>query len=212
MQSFKIAVHQNRIKNNQVTALHIMVGILLLLLGLVTYLVPNQMKTEKFQFLNKIGILYALLGVGIMCITVFFNKRVIQTSKNEILRIVEMIALGTIHIYSLIQEWYLPAAYTFAAFIAIIFAYLWETKAKKDLIIELNDKGVWIPKLFFKKQIFWQDVKHILFNHKVLSIDCKDNKLYQYKLIGIKDQLQDTTESYIKEQIKAHEHLYDKDW
>jgi len=43
--AYRITIAQNRVKRHQVTALHLMMGFLLLLMGVVTWMVPTSVKT-----------------------------------------------------------------------------------------------------------------------------------------------------------------------
>ena len=208
----KIQVVNNRIKNNQVTALHLMVGLLFIVLGLVTVMVPSTIKTLKYMYLENIGWLYFLFGIFLIIISIFYNKKVIQTKKNQVLRIIEIIALSIIIVYSIIHEWYLPASYCFAALIGVGFAYLWEKQALKEFNILLSDQGVSVPKIWSNTQIHWKDIKYIILKHNVITIDCKDNKLIQYSINSLYGNEAIKIENYASDQIKNNKHLYQENW
>jgi hypothetical protein len=210
---YQIVLEGKQVKKNQVTGMHLMAGFLLLVMGFLTWIVPNTVKQQEFDFLNKVGIAYSLLGLAIIIICVFFNKRIIQSPANFGLRILEVLSLAPILIYSLLQKWYLPAAYSTAALLGIILAFYWERNGKKNRLAIFNDKGVFIPGLGRKSELAWQDITRILLRHHVLTVDCKDNKLFQINL----DRNQDTVnreefEGYCKIQIEAKKHLHKADW
>lgn len=209
---FKIKVENNKIKNNQVTALHLMVGLLFIVLGLVTVMVPNTIKTLEYMYLENIGWLYFVFGLFLICISIFFNKKIIQTRKSQVLRIIEIIALGIIIIYSLMHEWYLPASYCFAALIGVGFAYIWEKKALKELNILLNEQGITIPKIWSNTVINWSDVKYIIIKHNIITIDCKDNRLIQYNINSLYNNQPIEIEYFASDQIKNNKHLYQENW
>jgi len=211
-QTFKIKVQNNKIKNNQVTALHLMVGLLLIVLGLVTWMVPDVMKTNKYIFLEKIGLLYSLFGLFLIIVSIFFNKKIIQTKKSQILRVVEIVALSIIIIYSFFRHWFLPASYSFAALIGIIFAYLWEKQALKDFNIQLSEKGILLPQIWKDTQLHWKDIKNVVVKHNVVTIDCRNNKLFQYKIYSLYNKNSLDVEAYSLQNIKDNAHLFQEDW
>lgn len=213
--NFRITTRQNRIKRNQVTALHLMIGFLLFMMGLVTWSVPLTMKTARFAFLDVVGILYSVFGFCLVVVSVFFNKRVIQKSRwNQLLRVIEILVLLSILIYTVIQKWYLPVAYSSAALLVIVFAFWWERNAGQESIIQINKGGIAIPKFLGKTFLKWQQVSHIVLRHSVLTIDCLDNRLYQLSITKVEPEAtsMEKFESFCSEMIQAHEHLREEEW
>lgn len=210
--TYKIPVQQNKIKNNQVTALHLMVGILFFVIGLVTWGIPSSVKTMQFLFLENFGILYSILGISILIISIFYNKKIIQTKKGEILRIIELLALFIIIIYSFFQRWYLPVAYSLTAMIGITFAYFWEKKAKKSMFVHINEKGIQLPFFIKDKLINWHELERVIIKHNVLSIDCRNNKLIQYNINFPYEFDHRKAEQYSMERITENAHLAIKNW
>ncbi len=211
---YQILLEGRQIKRNQVTGMHIMAGLLLLVMGLITWMVPNAVKQQQFDFLNWTGLAYALFGLFIIIVCIFFNKKIIQTNANFVLRITEIIALALILSYSLFQKWYLPAAYSGAALIGIALAYYWEKKGKQKKLATFNDNGVEVPGLGRKSKIAWQDLTRVLLRHNILTIDCKDNKLFQL-VVAPENRAtvnKEEFENYCKANIQAKEHLYKADW
>ncbi len=210
---YQIVLEGKQVKKNQVTGMHLMAGFLLLVMGFLTWAVPNTIKQQEFNFLNKVGIAYSFFGMALIVICIFFNKRVIQSPANFGLRILEVLSLAPILIYSLFQKWYLPAAYSAAALLGIILAFYWERNGRKNRIATFNDKGVFVPGLGRKSELAWQDITRILLRHHVLTIDCKDNKLFQLNLERSSNNTsRDEFEAYCKIQIEAKKHLYKADW
>jgi hypothetical protein len=211
---YQIVVQGKKVKKNQVTGMHLMVGFLLTAIGFFTWLVPNSVKQETFAFLNYVGLLYGFLGLAIIIICIFFNKKVIQTQNNLVLRWIEMVALLTVFIYSIYQKWHLPSAYAAAGLISVLLAYFWETSAKKSSIIAFEDDIITLPKFSKRSSIAWEDLNKVLLRYNTLTIDFKNNKLIQLdidKIANISINPNDF-EAYCKIQIKAKEHLYKKEW
>ena len=210
---YQIVLEGKQVKKNQVTGMHLMAGFLLLVMGFVTWMVPNSIKQQEFNFLNAAGIGYSLLGLAIIIICIFFNKKIIQSPANFALRILEVVALISILAYSLVQKWYLPAGYSGAALLGIILAYYWEKNGKKSRLATFNDKGVFIQGLGRKSELAWQDITRILLRHHILTVDCKDNKLFQLHLERNSNKVNgEEFETYCKIHIEAKKHLHKADW
>jgi len=193
--------------------MHLMAGFLLLVMGFLTWLVPDSVKQQEFSFLNNAGLAYSLLGLAILVICIFFNKKVLQGRGNFMLRVLELAALTPVIIYSLIQKWYLPAAYSGAAFIGIVLAYYLEKNGKKSRIAVFNDEGAHIPGLGSKSHMPWKDLERVLMRHRILTIDCKDNKLFQLDIETVPGNFSaEDFEAYCKVQVEAKKHLYKSDW
>ncbi|RYE56340.1 MAG: hypothetical protein EOP48_08230 [Sphingobacteriales bacterium] len=171
------------------------------------------MKQQEFDFLNYTGLAYALFGVFIVVICIGFNKKIIQTKANLVLRFFEVLSLGAILAYALYQKWYLPAGYSTAALLGILLAFYWEKTGKQNRIASFTDDGVHIPGLGKKSEAAWQDIKRIILKHNILTVDFKDNKLYQLQLATQKEKLnQEEFETYCHFQIEAKKHLHKQDW
>lgn len=210
---YQILLEGKQLKRNQITGMHLMVGFLLIGIGMVTWLVPDSVKQTALQFLNYVGLAYVLFGFFIVITCIFFNKKVIQTKANIILRIAEMIALIIILIFSLYKKWYLPSAYSGSALIAIILAYYLETNHKKDKVASFNENGIHIPGLGKNASAPWHDIKNIILKHNILTVDFMNNKLYQANL-SRNNTFSDyeAFHLYTREKIDTNKHNYREDW
>lgn len=208
--SYQITVKQNRVKKNQVTALHLMIGFLLFMMGLVTWLVPASVKTEQFAFLDIAGIFYSVFGLGLLIISVLLNRKIIQNSSNNLaLRIIEIIVLLSILVYTLFQKWYLPFGYSTAALLVIIFAYFWEKNALRKRIISISNQGILIPGFFKTLSLQWQDIAQIVLRHAVLSVDCHGNRFYQFDVskVAPDDGTPKLFHEFCMEMVERHKEL-----
>jgi len=218
---FTIPISGSKVKKHQVTAMHLIAGFLLIVMGLVTFVTPyavgiirpaiNNPQKPDVSVINYLGLAYALFGLVLIIITTFFNKKVIQTKANFPLRIIEIIAFLSILFYSLLQKWYLPAAYSGAALMGIILAYFLEKSGHSPQSILINERGIKIPGR--SGNILWQNIKAVIFKHNVITIDCKDNKLFQYTFF--KETIINyipAIESFSRKSIEDKAHLSIEDW
>lgn len=210
---YQIVLEGKQIKRNQVTGMHLMAGFLLIAMGLFTWLVPNSVKQKEFDFLNYAGLVIALIGLIIVFVCIFFNKKIIQTKANLALRLLEISSLALILFYSLYQKWYLPAGYSAVALLGIILAFYWEKTGKRNKIARFTDQGIHIPGLGKNTDLPWQAIRQILLRHNILTVDCRDNKLYQLLLAQEQSIInKDEFETYCRFQIEAKKHLLKTDW
>ncbi len=211
--NYTLPVEGSRVKRNQVTGMHLMAGLLLLVMGFVTWAVPNQVKQAEFSFLNQVGIAYTLFGILLLIVTIFFNKKVVQTKAGLVLRIIEILALLPIFIYALQNKWYLPAIYSGATLAGILFAYFWEKSGTKPRYIYIDKSGINLQQFAGNKKIDWPNVARVLLRHNILTIDCRDNRLTQYKVLPAQLDLEkEHFEQNCARLIQEHEHLHQKDW
>lgn len=181
-QQFELPIQGQRVKKNQVTSIHLMAGLLLLAMGSVTWAIPNQMKTTSLNLINYAGIFYALSGLLLIIICIFFNKTIIQNKTNFSLRILELLLFLPILIYTLIQSWYLPATYAVAAIIAILLAYFWEKRGMQTKNAIINTAGIKLPLTGKNGSLDWQEINNVILKYNILTIDCKNNRLIQLSL------------------------------
>ncbi len=211
---YKIPVEGKKVKKHQVTTIHLMSGILLLVMGLVTWAVPNQFKASDSNLLNTIGLLYSLAGLCLLIICVFFNKKVIQSKANYVLRLLEILLFTPILIYALLQEWYLPAAYSGVALLGIILAYYWEKRGDSIQWVTIDETGIKLPRTGINIHLKWQELQQVLLRHKILTIDCNDNRLYQFHIHDAHPDIpaQQALESYCSQHISTKKPVSEEEW
>lgn len=210
---YTLPVEGSRVKRNQVTGMHLMAGLLLIIIGLLTWSVPDQLKQAELSFLNGAGLAYALFGVVLLIVVIFFNKKIIQTKAGFVLRIIEILALLPIFIYALQKKWYLPATYSGATLAGILFAYFWEKSGTKPRYIFIDQKGINLQQFTGSKKLEWANVARVLLRHNILTIDCRDNKLMQYTVLPEQMDLnKEEFERNCAQLIENHIHLHQKDW
>jgi hypothetical protein len=210
---YQILLEGKQLKRNQITGMHLMVGFLLIGIGMVTWLVPDSVKQTALQFLNYVGLIYAIVGFIIVIICIFFNKKIIQTKANSTLRILEIIALLIVLSFSVYKKWYLPVGYSGSGLIAILLAYYLEKNNKKDKKATFGENGIHVPGLGKHTNAPWEEIKNIILKHNILTIDFMNNKLYQAKLSKSNSVINyDAFNAYTKDKIDSNRHKYREDW
>lgn len=207
---FEVQIYHKILKTNQVTAMHIMVAIIFIILGAITSSIPQLIINQYDIYIKTYGIIILSIGILIAILTVFFNKSIIQSKYNKYIRYLELIILLSIIIYTFFQHWYLPLAYAFTSLLGVIFAILWERHALKEHKIIIQEDGVHIPR-FMRHQILpWKNINRLILRHGLITIDTRANKLIQHPVLN-NNELKGLTE-YAQEQIQKHASSYVKDW
>lgn len=211
---FVLPIQGQRVKKNQVTAIHLMAGLLLLAMGSITWILPNQLKDSNLSFINYAGMTYALCGLLLLFICIFLNKAIIQSKANFSLRILEMLLFLPILIYALFQQWYLPATYATAAIIAIVLAYYWEKRGEQTKNAYISTKGIKLPLAGKNGTLQWQEINNIMLRYNILTIDCKNNRLIQLHLSTENTAIPPTInlEQFCTEQILINKDKVINDW
>lgn len=190
--------------------MHLMAGLLLFIMGLFTYMVPNVMKQEKVDFLNRAGLAYSFLGIAILLSCIFLNKKLSLPRFNLTLRAIEIIGLSTLTLYSLSQKWYLPTGYGSAALLGLALAYFWERRSNKKSAVSISENGIQAKPVFYKE---WSKIQNVILKHNILTVDCTNNKLFQFTVINT---LNDTERASLIEYCNEHIALglrdREKDW
>jgi len=219
--NYQIPIKTEGPKRNHVLAFHIFSGLLFIAIGAVAFLSPLVLGVAQanqgdlniiYNMINWIGLAYVILGFVIILLTIMRSKKILRTKENMLLRIIEISGLAIIVLYSILQQWWLPAAYSGAGLAGLILGLYFEygNKAKKYLIID--DNGILIQKSGMSKKILWQDINNIIYKNKIFTIDCRDNKLFQLNIPDTDYFEQNPVVEFGLNQIKEKEHLYQPDW
>lgn len=189
---YKIAIKPASVKRNQVTAIHLIAAILLIVIGALALIAPfainifnagKNMPIQKNSIANYSGILFIIIGFAIVIITIFFNKKWIKDKKNSIIRIVELICFGSIVFYSLIHLWYIPAIYAGIAFISIWVSYYMEKISTKERYFIINEKGVQLKSPLKSTEWNWTQLEKFFVKHNVVTLVDTNQKLFQFIII-----------------------------
>ena len=204
-------------KKKHSTFVHLMASFLLIIMGIVTCMMIAVLKDTVILIQNKsillgVGVGYILFGIILLLITIFFNQKIADTATSNKLRIIEILVLLPTVIYSIINKWYVPAAYAGIGIAGIIYAYFWEQKQTIQQFVSVTESGVTIPntKVGFLK---WQEIKRLIYRNSILTVDCRNNKLYQLDIKN--DEIafnNDNFEQFCEELIQKHKDLVKKDW
>ncbi len=200
--TFQLPVAEEKVKPHQVTGLHLLSAFVIGGTGTLFYLLYPSSRPAGA----------AMMGVGalLLILALFRNKWLVRPATTRVLRIVELLVLVSAALYTGLQHKWIPTLVPGSLAIAVLFALFWENGAD-TLQILVSKEGIKLPLTSRRRFVHWYEVEQVLLRYGVLTIDCFDNRLFQYKVLpeGVD---KDLFEEYCNTNITASIDKREKDW
>ncbi len=174
---YSIQLIDEKVKRHQVTALHLTSALAFIGAGAIIYVYNFQIKPWG------LAILFAGLALGIA--TIVKNKWVTTPASNLMFRIVELLLALALCGYSAMQHWNLPIGIFGVLAAGIAFAIFWERSSDGKQYIYVSEDGIRLPVDSRKRFLEWVEVNDVIVKFGTLSIDCADNRLFQWNVHNI---------------------------
>ncbi|MCD6064656.1 MAG: hypothetical protein K0R82_2567 [Flavipsychrobacter sp.] len=191
--TFELPLTEARVKPHQVTALHLLAGLVMTGCGAILSLVQTPARTWSIALLVA-GLL--LLGIALMR-----NKWIRQPKINRLFRIGELMVLLCLASYFALKGFNIPAAMCGVLGAAILFAIFWEQQSGTTVSVHIDDNGIRLPLTSRKRSLSWPEVEQVLLRFGTLTINCQDNRLFQWTVGAITFD-KDAFEKYCNTQIE----------
>jgi hypothetical protein len=172
--NYKFTLAESRTKVHQVTALHLLAALAFLGAGAIIYV-------YNFQ-ITYYGLALIVLALGLMGITIGRNKWINKLEVNVYFRILELVLAVVLAIYSFQQGWKPPMGIFGVLTLALGFALVWERPSFNAIEIMITDDAIKLPSNQGRRYIEWEEVEQIIFKYGILSVNCKDNRLFQWNV------------------------------
>lgn len=210
--SYQIPILKPSIKKKQVTAMHLVAGLMFILIAATSWVVINTIiQTSLMNTLNNLSYIYFISGLFIIATTIFANRKLNKAYINNILRLFEILLFAFIIVFSIIHDWTMIAIYGAVGIIATILTLISEIKANRPIFVTINESGVILP-YKLNKQLKWEYIKNLLLKHGNFTINTRDNILIQHPLDKRTLIDSEAIDRYAKEQIEKNQHKYNQDW
>lgn len=219
---FELPLTEERVKPHQVTALHLFVVLTMFITAavlLVSYYAVSHMPEDKA--LSHRSVLYYGLAAGmsvlllsvLMLVIILVKNRWLQKPLNNfIMRGIELLIMLVFSGIALANGIIVPGIIFIVLAAAILFAINWERKKDVPLTIVVDKEGIKPPVNSRKRFIEWPEIEHVLLRFGTLTINCADNRLYQWN-IGNTEFEHDVFEVFCIRQVdKAREQRDKNDW
>lgn len=219
---FELPLVEDRVKPHQLTALHLFVAFILLItasLILASYAAATHLpeaKIAQYKMLLYFGPavsvgLYAITAI-LLLVTIVKNKWLQKPLNNMVFRVFELLLIATMFIYCAITGLIVPAVIYAILCTTIILAISWERKKHIPLLIHIDKEGIKPPLTSRTRIIDWVDVEHVILRFGTLTVNCADNRLYQWN-VGTFNFEPDVFEVFCIRQVdKAKERRDKNDW
>lgn len=220
--TFELPLTEDRVKPHQVTALHLFVVLTMLITAsvmMVSYYAVSHMPEDKalaHRSLLYYGLaaslaIYAVSAILLIIILVK-NKWLQKPVNNLILRIVELLLMLVFAAYAWSVGVIVPAIIFTLLAGAIVFAINWERKKDTPLTILVDKEGIKPPVNSRKRFIEWPEVEHVLLRFGTLTINCADNRMYQWNVGNTMFEPEVFEVFCIRQVDKAREQRDKNDW
>jgi hypothetical protein len=219
---FELPLTEERVKPHQVTALHLFVVFTMFITAavlLVSYYAVSHMPEDK-ALSHRTVLYYGLAaGMGMMLISILMlviilvkNKWLQKPLNNLTMRGAELLLMLVFAGFALAYGITVPGIVFLVLAGAIVFAINWERKIGTPLTIVVNKEGIRPPVSTRKRFIEWPEVEHVLLRFGTLTVNCTDNRLYQWN-ISTTDFEPEVFEVFCIRQVdKAREQRAKNDW
>ncbi len=202
---YDIPVKGDRVKPQQITALHLFCALAFIGSGAIIYV-------YNFR-ITYWGLALLLFGILLASVTIVRNKAVVKGTLNLYLRIAELIVSLSLVALSASEMWKFPLGIFSVLSAALVFSVIWERNTGHQLYLRVSESGITLPATFRRRSLPWRDVAQLVLRYGVISIDCYDNKLYQMETMGSAPVSVAELEQFCETQITiAKASRTDNDW
>lgn len=201
--TFLLPVMDEKVKPHQVTGLHLLSAFVIAGIGAFFYLLYADVKWA--------GLAMMIAGLVLLFISLFKIKWITQGINNRLFRVFELAALLSTAIYLALHHRWIPTIVPGSLSLALLFALYWERGAYKNLTIQVSKEGIKLPVTSRKRQVHWHEVEQVLLRYGILTIDCHNNRLFQYHVepAGVDKE---AFENYCSDNVTANIDKREKDW
>lgn len=200
--TFELVLAEGKIKPQQITALHLMSAFAIIGTGAVFYFFSMYLKWWGA------GLLVA--GIILLLLTITRNKWMMKPEVNRTFRIIELMAALCIASYCALNAMWVPTAMFAILSIVILMAFAWERGSGEQFIF-VSEEGIKLPFSSRKRFIDWRDVDSVLYRYGTLTVECDENKLYQWNIKKARFE-REQFESFCAGQAEKHKGKRVADW
>lgn len=212
---YEIELNQQIAKKHQTTSLHLITGFTFLGIGAFTLLLANAdwVKTVFHPTVLPgmvLGMLVLLNGLVALFLTFFKGKWLKTPQNSKKMRLAHFVDALLFAVIFLLSQWWLASAMLVMIAIANLYAYFYEQKIAKALMVQLDEQVIKLPHNSRRKQLKWTEVERIILRHGNITIDCSDNFLFQWSVKNFQFDAQEF-EDFCAAKIEASRSLRQSD-
>lgn len=213
-----MALAEEKVKRQQVITLHLVVSFTLVITGVfvllwryfTTGLPADKAALIGFSLPGWLGSACLMGGLLLLGFILFRSQTFLNRIPNRNIRAAELLVLLCFASYAAIHGFLLPALIYGVLSGALFFAIYWESVSDNTLYIGVDERGIRLPVTARKRFLAWHEVESVLLRFGILTIDCYDNRLFQWNIKTItfdKDQFQKFCLEHIMTHKEKHKQL-----
>ena len=192
--NFELPLTEEKVKRQQVITLHLIVTFTLLAtsvcLLLVRFLINSLSEEQRSQLQGfslpvSRSILVGMAGLALLGLLLFRNAWLTSPRINRIVRFAELFMVLGMASFAAYYGMMVAALIFGVVSAAVFFAVYWEGIADNTLYISVSERGIRLPVTYRKKFLDWWEVEQVLLRFGVVTIDCCDNRLFQWNIRDI---------------------------
>ncbi|MBS1690136.1 MAG: hypothetical protein JSS96_15505, partial [Bacteroidetes bacterium] len=173
LMSFELPLTEEKVKPHQSTAMHLMSGFIFSGTGAIFLAISQPLKYW--------GIALLIAGLLLLVTTVIKHRWLVLTGANRIIRIAELLVFLCLTSFCATNKWWVPTTMFGVLSASILMALLWEN-GENNLRITVDEQGIKLPVTSRKRFIDWSEVEKVLLRYGTLTVDCADNRLFQWNV------------------------------
>jgi len=200
--SFELPLTEEKVKPHQSTAMHLMSGFIFSGTGAIFLAISQPLKYW--------GIALLVAGLLLLVTTVIKHRWLVLTGANRIFRIAELLIFLCLASYCAMHKWWVPTTMFGVLSASILMALLWEN-GENNLLIRVDEQGIKLPVTSRKRFIDWSEVEKVLLRYGTLTVDCADNRLFQWNVKKM-DVDAATFDAYCSKMIEEGKDRRAADW
>ncbi|RYZ56122.1 MAG: hypothetical protein EOP49_01180 [Sphingobacteriales bacterium] len=189
--NFKIPLVEERVKRKHEVTLHLIVAFTLLATGsflLITQFLLNSLSgTQRtaiipFTLPAAAGAVIILAGLALVGVLVFRNHLVTDRKTGAAIKTAQLITLIVFCAFAFSYRFFIPGTIYCLIALSLVFSFLWEYTAEDQLYLTVDDKGIRLPVSSRKRLLRWGEIKQVMLKFGIITIDCNDNRLFQWNI------------------------------
>lgn len=212
--NFELPLAEEKVKKQQVVALHLIVAFTMIGSGAFLLLIQYLLKSLSgdiradllnFSFSGAWGAGIIIIGLLFLFLVIFKSSMLTEKETNRLLRIGELLVMLFFTGFAAIHNLLVPSLIYGLIAAAILFGIYWESVSDNTLYIKIDERGIRLPINSRRRFLEWWEVENVLLRFGILTIDCYDNRLFQWDIKTInfdKEDFQRFCSSHISENRK----------
>lgn len=213
---------RTRDKTSLNTALHLIVVFTLLITGVFLLLYKSVWESlppgESAQlttlpFSGWQGWMIMALGLMLLFFVLRNNKATLRPEVNNLLRMAELTIMAGFAVFCYTHQMTMPGVVFTLVSLLIGYSFFQDKAGNDQPEVVIDTNGIDLPGRGLRKKLEWREVNGVMLRHGVLTIDCVDNRLFQWNTVKTNEHNLAGFEEFCSTQVEQSKPLRsNNDW